>query len=504
MAEITAAAVKALLMQTAQDVTVGQATIGPDFATGYGIADAQAAVDLLRLPGGPGLAQDTIAAAGVGGAYTQSFVVPAGEPELKMTLAWTDPADNPLAPQNQSMLQNDLDLRLIAPNGTVVQPWRLNPAAPATAAVRDGGDDTVNNVEQVSVLTPAAGIWQAQVTGKATSASFPQAFALAGPLTPVAPLSIAKTDSRDPVAAGGELTYTVSVTNDGPDKAIDVEVIDTLPAGVTFLSFASGSAVCMDGTGTVSCEIAEIVGSDTVDIDIVVRVDDLLVDNLGSTSITNTAVVSSPLPDPDLSDNTVSEDTLVLPGCGGVLATIVGTPGDDNIVDTPAVDVIATLAGDDRVVALRGGDDVICGGSGDDTILGRSGNNEIDGGPGDDNIAGGPGVDVINAGPGDDHVNAGSGSDVINGGPGNDNVGAGPGDDIIDAGPGHDTISGGSGDDGISAGPGDDTVGASGGDDTIDAGQGDDNVNAGPGDDTIDGGPGTDTCVGGEVVIQCE
>lgn len=338
----------------------------------------------------------------------------------------------------------------------------------------------------------------------------------------LAPLRIAKADAPDPVAAGGELTYTLSVANAGPDKAIDVEVADTLPAGVTFVGFMSDAAVCVDGGGTVSCEIAEIMGSDAVDIALIVKVDDSLVDDVGSLSITNTAVVSSPLPDPDLSDNTVSEDTLVLPGCGGVLATIVGTPGDDNVIDTPADDVIATLAGDDRVVALRGGDDVICGGSGDDTILGRSGNNEIDGGPGDDNIAGGPGVDVISAGPGDDsivaqagddtidagpgddHVNAGSGSDAIDGGPGNDNIGAGPGDDIVDAGPGNDTISGGSGDDAISAGPGDDTVGAGSGDDTIDAGQGDDNVNAGPGDDTIDGGPGTDNCVGGEVVIQCE
>jgi hypothetical protein len=183
--DLSAAAMKAILIQTAQDVAgVGQSTVGPDFATGYGIADAQAAADLLRRPAGPGLAQETITAAGAGGAYTQAFAVPAGMGELRMTLAWTDPAGDPTTPQNQAKLQNDLDLRLIAPDGTQVTPWRLNPAQPGNAAVRDGGDDTVNNVEQVSVLNPAAGVWQAQVTGKATSQSFPQDFALAGPLTP--------------------------------------------------------------------------------------------------------------------------------------------------------------------------------------------------------------------------------------------------------------------------------------------------------------------------------
>ena len=183
--ELSAAAMKAILIQTAQDVAgVGQSTVGPDFATGYGIADAEAAANLLRRPAGPGLAQETIPAADAAGAYNQAFAVPAGLGELRMTLAWTDPPGDPTTPQNQAKLQNDLDLRLIAPDGTVVTPWRLNPAQPGNAAVRDGGDDTVNNVEQVSVQNPVAGVWQARVTGKATSLSFPQDFALAGPLTP--------------------------------------------------------------------------------------------------------------------------------------------------------------------------------------------------------------------------------------------------------------------------------------------------------------------------------
>lgn len=181
---LSAAAVKAVLIQTAQDVTVGQATVGPDFATGWGIADIQAAVDLLRQPGGPGVAQETLSAAGVAGTYSQAFLVPAGLPELHMTLVWTDPAGNPLAPQNQAKLVNDLDLRLISPTGTVVQPWTLNPGAPGNAAVRNGGDDAVNNVEQVSVLSPAAGVWQIQVSAKAASFAGPQNFAVAGLLTP--------------------------------------------------------------------------------------------------------------------------------------------------------------------------------------------------------------------------------------------------------------------------------------------------------------------------------
>lgn len=48
-----------------------------------------------------------------------------------------------------------------------------------------------------------------------------------------ADLGITKTDSPDPVIAGNMLTYTVVVTNSGPDIATDVTVVDTLPASVT-------------------------------------------------------------------------------------------------------------------------------------------------------------------------------------------------------------------------------------------------------------------------------
>ena len=49
-----------------------------------------------------------------------------------------------------------------------------------------------------------------------------------------ADLAITKTDSPDPVVAGGLLTYTINVTNNGPADATEVVVTDTLPAGTTF------------------------------------------------------------------------------------------------------------------------------------------------------------------------------------------------------------------------------------------------------------------------------
>jgi len=53
---------------------------------------------------------------------------------------------------------------------------------------------------------------------------------------PKADISITKSDNVDPVNSGGYLTYTINVTNYGPDASTNVEVRDTLPSGVSFIS----------------------------------------------------------------------------------------------------------------------------------------------------------------------------------------------------------------------------------------------------------------------------
>ena len=167
---LSPAAVKALLIQTARDVQDGgRGTVGPDFASGWGIADAEAAINLLRQGG---IAEGQLSSAGPANAWQRNFFVPAGLAEVHLTLAWTDPAGEALV--------NDLNLRLIAPDGTVYTPWILNPASPDAAAVRNGGNDSINTVEQVSVLNPMAGVWTAQVSAATALGQAPQRFAVAG------------------------------------------------------------------------------------------------------------------------------------------------------------------------------------------------------------------------------------------------------------------------------------------------------------------------------------
>ena len=85
--------------------------------------------------------------------------------------------------------------------------------------------------------------------------------------------------------------------------------------------------------------------------------------------------------------------------CHGHRATIVGTPGDDDVAGTPHRDVIVGLGGKDRIHG-RGGDDILCGNGSRDRLYGGSGDDLLDGGTSDDRLYGGAG---------DDHVFGGAG-----------------------------------------------------------------------------------------------
>jgi uncharacterized repeat protein (TIGR01451 family) len=46
-------------------------------------------------------------------------------------------------------------------------------------------------------------------------------------------------DAIDPVAAGANQTYTITVSNTGSSAASNVTLTDTVPTGTTFVSFTA-------------------------------------------------------------------------------------------------------------------------------------------------------------------------------------------------------------------------------------------------------------------------
>jgi hypothetical protein len=160
--------VKALLTHSSTDL----GAVGPDYAFGFGALNAQAAVDVVRADDLGDLVH--VDAVDQGDTTTLSFGNDGVTP-VRVTLAWDDPAATRLA---ATTLVNDLDVRLVDPDGITYTPWVLDPANPTNAAV--AGDDATNNVEMIDA--PAkAGAWTVTVEGGAVPTG-PQQYTLVTPV----------------------------------------------------------------------------------------------------------------------------------------------------------------------------------------------------------------------------------------------------------------------------------------------------------------------------------
>lgn len=155
---------KALLIHTADDL----GNPGPDYQYGWGLLNAHAAADHISdffAADCGSIIESQISA----GDPMQSYAFQWDQQTpIRATLCWTDPPaaevtglDNP-----SPCLVNDLDLRIIAPDGlTVYLPYVLNPAVPSADAA--SGDNVLDNVEQVDLPFPSMlGTYTVQVTCK--------------------------------------------------------------------------------------------------------------------------------------------------------------------------------------------------------------------------------------------------------------------------------------------------------------------------------------------------
>jgi uncharacterized repeat protein (TIGR01451 family) len=161
-------------------------------------------------------------------------------------------------------------------------------------------------------------------------------------------LSITKTDSPDPVPAGGSIVYTLSYQNTGNADATGVVVRDTVPAGTEFLSATGGGSP--DPNGVVNWNLGVVVGGSSGMVQMTVRVGGgptitngiYSIDSNETAPVSGTAVSTTVLPPPtvaiDLDPSTpavinssrtisVSSSTLDV----GVIVNASGTAGIGDI-----------------------------------------------------------------------------------------------------------------------------------------------------------------------------
>ncbi|MEI6409347.1 MAG: S8 family serine peptidase, partial [Bacteroidota bacterium] len=153
--EPESALLKALVFNTARDLEKP----GPDFKTGWGLLNAYRAWLALQ--------QNQYTQQTVNQGVESSFTVqvPDQVRQARFMICWNDPAALPVAGR---ALVNDLDLTVLAPDGSVLLPLKLNPM-PTIAALNAPaapGRDSLNNAEQVVINNPTPGAYSVTVKGK--------------------------------------------------------------------------------------------------------------------------------------------------------------------------------------------------------------------------------------------------------------------------------------------------------------------------------------------------
>ncbi|WP_166832093.1 beta strand repeat-containing protein [Thalassoroseus pseudoceratinae] len=173
----------------------------------------------------------------------------------------------------------------------------VTPTAPGTLILQVPNGATINDVAGNSLTTPVDDDTTITVTA-----------------TPEADLMVTTTNTIDPIITGGTTTYTVTITNSGPDDVTGASLDDsiTFPTGtftvgnesLSFSGSGSGSLVIeADGPNITDLVLANGETA-TLTFDVTAET--------GVGPITNTATVSGGSPaDPDTANNSTVETTIV-------------------------------------------------------------------------------------------------------------------------------------------------------------------------------------------------
>ena len=334
-ADPSPAMAKALLINGAVDM--GTADI-PNGNEGWGRID----VDNVVSPTLPAMYWDETVLFDATGDTWEMAVGPADATQpMRISLVWID-APGAGSGGATAAWVNDLDLT-VNRGATLFRGNVFNNGWSTTGGTADGQ----NNVENVYIQNPEAGylitVEAANIAGDGVPYNgdlTDQDFALVcSNCVEATDLSIGKSDDPDPAVAGETLEYTLTVANEGDVAATAVEVVDVLPAGVSYLSDDAG---CVEApAGTLTCALGVMAPGDVVMIHITVAIDADLVFNAGGpTTITNNATVDNPAePDPDPDNDTISEDTLVQAEADLEIVSFTAVDPPDQVIVGEDVDI---------------------------------------------------------------------------------------------------------------------------------------------------------------------
>jgi uncharacterized repeat protein (TIGR01451 family) len=116
---------------------------------------------------------------------------------------------------------------------------------------------------------------------------------------PVADAGLSVAAAPNPVVVGSNLTYTCSVTNLGPQTALNVVLTDPLPPGVNFVNASCSVGLIVNGSGTVTCNFGNLASGAAATATIIVSPS-------AAGSITNVISLATASSDTNSGNNSVS------------------------------------------------------------------------------------------------------------------------------------------------------------------------------------------------------
>src|SRR5262249_5962873 len=118
-----------------------------------------------------------------------------------------------------------------------------------------------------------------------------------------ADLGVTKVATNSAVVVGGNITYTITVTNFGDSDATNAQLVDTIPDNTTFVSinqttgavWTDNNPLTVGGTGTLQFSVPTLASGASAAFTLVVKTNT----GIAGTDIDNKALVSSDTPEPD-------------------------------------------------------------------------------------------------------------------------------------------------------------------------------------------------------------
>jgi uncharacterized repeat protein (TIGR01451 family) len=174
-----------------------------------------------------------------------------------------------------------------------------------TVTTDGSGNATINTVLAVAVAV--GDVITATATDTTTNINDTSEFSNAVTVVEATDLYVTKTVDNSTPNEGATVTYTITVTNNGPVQATTVSLTDLLPAGVTYSSDTPSQGAYVSGTGVWTAGTINSGANATLDIQATVDAG-----TSGSTITNNVTAVSLDQLDNNVTADDLSEDITVV------------------------------------------------------------------------------------------------------------------------------------------------------------------------------------------------